>query len=94
MTIEIITAHEADQIARMKQPLSWPIYSTFPHCSGPCQQGRSLCLTPEACQSGQHTDDDEISKFGAFNAAPAVAIGLVFMAVLAALVLAASGVWK
>jgi len=59
MTIEIITAHEADQQSRMMQPLRWPIYSTFPHCSGPCKQGRSVCLTPEACQTGQAADDDE-----------------------------------
>ena len=62
MTIEIITAHEADQIARMKKPLTWPLYSTFPHCSGPRQQGRTLCMTPEACQTGQHKEDEYATK--------------------------------
>ena len=93
MTIEIITAHEADQIIRLKQPLNWPLYSTFPHCSGPCQQGRTLCLTPEACQTGRD-EEEEISKFGAFNALPAVAIGLVALAAFAAVVLSGLGVWK
>jgi hypothetical protein len=52
----ILTTHEAEQRAEMRKPLDWPIYSTHPHCSGPCQQGRSLCLTPEACQTGEADD--------------------------------------
>lgn len=36
----------------------WPIYSTFPHCSGPCDDGNRLCMTPEACQTGQHEEED------------------------------------
>jgi len=52
----IVTLHEAEQSAEVCKPL-WPIYSTFPHCSGPCGQGRSLCMTPEACQTGQADDD-------------------------------------
>jgi hypothetical protein len=55
--MNIVTLHEAEQSAEVCKPL-WPIYSTFPHCSGPCGQGRSVCLTPEACQTGEHEDDD------------------------------------
>jgi hypothetical protein len=47
--LEYITQHEAEQRREVKATL-WPIYSTYPHCGGACQQGRTLCLTPEACQ--------------------------------------------
>lgn len=56
MTTDIITRDEAQQRAELARPL-WPIYSTFSHCTGLCKQGRSLCLTPEACQTGQAQDD-------------------------------------
>ena len=52
----IITNHEHAQRESCRNP--WPIYSTWPHCSGPCKQGRSLCLTPEACQSGEVEVED------------------------------------
>lgn len=55
----ILTAHEAQQRADTTRPL-WPIYATWPHCSGPCQQGHALCMTPEACQTGL-PDDAEFS---------------------------------
>lgn len=58
MAVEIITAHEADQIIAMRKPLAWPIYASWPHCTGPCQQGRSLCMTPEACQTGVAEEDE------------------------------------
>ena len=48
--MQTITPESADQIIKRKP---WPIYSTFPHCSGPCEQGRRLCTTPEACQTGE-----------------------------------------
>jgi hypothetical protein len=62
MPADIITDHEAQQHAEVRKPLAWPIYSTFTHCSGPCNQGRSVCLTPEACQTGQAAEDDEYTR--------------------------------
>jgi hypothetical protein len=55
--MNIVTLHEAKQRDEIRKPL-WPIYSTFPHCSGPCGQGDSLCMTPEFCQTGDHQADD------------------------------------
>ena len=41
MAIEIITAHEADQIIATRKPL-WPTHNA---CTGNCQQGRACdCL--------------------------------------------------
>ena len=53
--MQIITPESADKIIKRKP---WPIYSTFPHCSGPCEQGHRLCTTPEACQTGMRESDD------------------------------------
>jgi len=57
--MNIVTLHEAEQNAEVCKPL-WTIYSTFANCSGPCGQGRSLCMTPEACQTGDHQADGEV----------------------------------
>ena len=54
----IMTDHELQQKSAVSRPL-WPIYSVWPHCSGPCQQGRSVCMTPESCQTGLADPDDE-----------------------------------
>lgn len=92
MTIEIITAHEADQIIRMRKPLAWPIYSTFPHCSGPCDQGRSVCLTPEACRTGRD-DDDEYARPPMTRADALLAITLVLASWGAVMIVALAVGW-
>ena len=51
MTIEIITAHEADQQIRLKAKL-WPIHTT---CNGNCNQGR-------ACDCTGNIDDEWDAK--------------------------------
>ena len=77
MTIEIITAHEADQLVRLRRPLGTEYQGRFPEAA-------------HACTDVGDDDDEELSQFGAFNAAPAVAVVLVAIAVVAALVLAAT----
>jgi len=52
MTIEIITAHEADQIIKLKEPMRWP---THPTCNQNCNQGRAC-----DCLSAVDDDDDYI----------------------------------
>lgn len=51
MTIEIITAHEADQLIRMRKPLAWPIHPT---CNGSCNQGR-MCDCTAAVEEDEYT---------------------------------------
>jgi hypothetical protein len=46
MRIDLITEHEAQQRAAVNAAL----YSTYGHCTGPCEQGDRVCMTPEACQ--------------------------------------------
>lgn len=51
-----------------------------PHCSGPCQQGRRACPTPEACQAPDES--------GLPGPAMALAIAIGLIAIIAALSLA------
>lgn len=56
--MQIISINQADKIIKRKP---WPIYSTFPHCSGPCDQGHKICMTPEACQTGVAEPDEWVA---------------------------------
>lgn len=76
--MEIITKHESQQSAELRRPL-WPIYSTFPHCTGPCDQGNKLCMTPEACQTGRTEDHDDYIK-PPMRAADLAIVGALFAA--------------
>ena len=77
MTIEIITAHEADQRIKLRRPL------------GTDEQGRYPEVAPLPIDAGD--PDEDLSQFGAFNAVPALAVFLMAVAALVALVLAATG---
>ncbi len=53
--------------------------ASYPHCaSGPCEQGRRRCPTPQACQRG--TDNDALGA--ARGCVRAVVLGLVAWAVV------------
>jgi hypothetical protein len=52
---DFITEHEAQQRKAVKAPL----YSTQPHCTGPCDQGDRVCMTPEACQRAAADASDD-----------------------------------
>lgn len=53
--------------------------ASYPHCaSGPCEQGRRRCPTPQACQRG--TDNDALGA--ARGCVLAVVLGLVAWAVV------------
>jgi len=52
MRIHFITEHEAQQRAAVNATL----YSTYGDCTGPCEQGDRVCMTPEACQRPSAAD--------------------------------------
>ena len=71
----------------------WPIYSTHAHCSGPCDQGHRLCMTPEACQTGQHAADDDGPPREPMTALDVVLMLLAYGACAFVVYLAALGAW-
>lgn len=62
MTIEIITAHEADQIIAMRTPLAWPPHNA---CNNNCNQGR-------ACDCTMNVEEDEWAPKPPMRAADAL----------------------
>ena len=76
---QIITAHEADQLIRLRRPLGTEYQGRYPEAAHPCTD------------LGSDDDEDGPSLYGAFNALPAIAVFLVALAAFAALVFAAVG---
>ena len=64
------SAHEAAEVRRIlgerlrESDLDAHEASKRAACSGPCNQGRSKCLTPEACQIAE---DYEVDALGVFR---------------------------
>ena len=78
--MSIITKQKADKI-----------YGTYAHCSGPCKQGRYFCPTPDACQTLNYKEEDEMDTRPPMNSTDALTVLMLFAAgwgVVAAVLLA------
>lgn len=79
MHLALVDQAERDQATRDEVRRILGVAS-YPHCaSGPCEQGRRICQTPQACQRVEPTDDALGAARGCVRA---VAWGLVAWAVV------------
>jgi hypothetical protein len=61
----------------------WPLHRVTVGCSGPCNQGRSECATPDACRTAE--TEDMHDGMGAVVVPVAVTAALAVVAVVAIL---------
>lgn len=80
MHFTLVDQAERDQKTREEVRRILGGASSYPHCaSGPCEQGRRRCPTPQACHRGEPADDALGAARGCVRA---VAWGLVAWAVV------------
>jgi hypothetical protein len=78
----------ADQLEREARH-TWPPRRARPltGCTGPCEQGRRACPSPQACERGQRDDDDGFDLFRGLLVAVAFTAVCLAVALLAAALL-------
>jgi len=57
--------------------IDYTVHTTPPKCTGPCNQGRRKCDTPEACQLSSDPDDPIALWRGLAYALAIIALGAV-----------------